>query len=107
MVEKTGTILVKNQYCASFIFYMPFFSCLKSFTMVSVTEKYGDKVIITEKKGKIYFCFYLMQEMIVIFVVLFSQRRKWIIQRIKLHGLSYIRKKEILLMGQNIYYTTD
>lgn len=26
---------------------------------------------------------------------------------IKLHGLSYIRKKEILLMGQNIYYTTD
>ena len=50
MVEKTGTILVKNQYCASFIFYMPFFSCLKSFTMVSVTEKYGDKVIITENR---------------------------------------------------------
>ena len=49
-VEKTGTILVKNQYCASFIFYMPFFSCLKSFTMVSVTEKYGDKVIITENR---------------------------------------------------------
>ena len=50
MVEKTGTTLVKNQYCASFIFYMPFFSCLKSFTMVSVTEKYGDKVIITENR---------------------------------------------------------
>lgn len=47
------------------------------------------------------------EEMIVIFVVLFSQRRKWIIQRIKLHGLFYIRKKEILLMGQNIYYTTS
>ncbi|SCJ41366.1 Uncharacterised protein [uncultured Eubacterium sp.] len=56
---------------------------------------------------KNHICFYLMQEMTVIFVVLFSQRRKWIIQRIKLHGLSYIRKKEILLMGQNIYYTTD
>ena len=37
----------------------------------------------------------------------FFLKKKWIIQRIKLHGLSYIRKKEILLMDQNIYYTTD
>ncbi len=66
-----------------------------------------DRPELRRDRGKIYFCFYLMQEMIVIFVVLFSQRRKWIIQRIKLHGLFYIRKKEILLMGQNIYYTID
>ena len=37
----------------------------------------------------------------------FPRGEKWIIQRIKLHGLFYIRKKEILLMGQNIYYTTS
>lgn len=67
----------------------------------------ADYLMKNHMDGKIYFCFYLMQEMIVIFVVLFSQRRKWIIQRIKLHGLFYIRKKEILLMGQNIYYTTS
>lgn len=66
-----------------------------------------DRPELRRDRGKIYFCFYLMQEMIVIFVVLFFQRRKWIIQRIKLHGLFYIRKKETLLMGQNIYYTTD
>jgi len=48
-----------------------------------------------------------MQEMTVIFVVLFFLKKKWIIQKIKLYGLSYIRKKEILLMDQNIYYTTD
>mgnify|MGYP000196461186 CR=1 FL=1 len=65
----------------------------------------ADYLMKNHMDGKIYFCFYLMQEMIVIFVVLFSQRRKWIIQRIKLHGLFLYKKKRNLIDGsEHILY---
>lgn len=65
----------------------------------------ADYLMKNHMEGKILFLFCLMQRRIVIFAVHFSRRGKWIMQKIKLHGPFYIRKKEILLMDQNIYYT--
>lgn len=45
--------------------------------------------------------------MITIFAVLFFQRRKWTIQKSRLRGRFYIRKRKIFLMEQKWCYMID
>ena len=58
-------------------------------------------------EGKNLFLFLSNAEMTVIFVVLFFPEEKMDYTKNQASWTLLYKKKEILLMGQNIYYTTD
>lgn len=65
----------------------------KKANMYSMIE--ADYLMETTWRAGIYFCFYLMMKEIIISVVHFFQRKRWIIQKIKHRGHFFIRKRLI------------
>ena len=117
--------IIKRENIESSDFYhkiqdrVHFFRCLKKCLIVmirflsiikrrmSYSMIKADYLMKNHMEGKNLFLFLSNARDDSYFCRFFFLKKKWIIQRIKLYGLSYIRKKEILLMDQNIYYTTD